>query len=115
MIGWGGVGVSGLDEFVPVGGFCWDEGSGLQELVDAKACPGVDGCIGLLRFGELGRFPIGELLGFADFLSEEYGVDLLQAHVRDLVLLDHLLQFDESSGLYGAVETGNLVEVVGGG
>ena len=91
-----------------------DEVAGLQVLVDAEAGPGVDGGIALLGFGELGRFPVGELLVFADFLLEEDGIDFLQAHVGDVILLDRLLQLDESSR--GEVaNTAQLMKVVGGG
>ena len=77
-----------------------------------QACPSVNGCVTLLGVGELGGFPVGELLAFADFLLEKDGKDLLQAHVRNLILCDQLLQLDESCGM-DVANAGELVEVVG--
>ena len=102
-----------LDDFVPEGGFLRDEVAGHEVVVDAQTGPGVDGGIALLGFGELRGLPVGELLALADFLVKNDGVDLLQAHVGDMVLLDHLLEFDEGSGLHVA-DAGELVEVVVG-
>ena len=90
------------------------EASALQVVVDLQACPGVDGCVALLGVGELGGFPVGELLSLADLVLEEDGVNLLQAHVGDLVLLDEGLQLDEAGGV-DVGDAGELVEVVAGG
>ena len=103
-----------LDELVPVGGALGDECASLEVLVDAQACPGVDGGIALLGFGELWGFPVGELLSLADLVLEEDGVDLLQAHVADAVLLDEVLELDEA-GWMDVGDAGQLVKVVGGG
>ena len=103
-----------LNEFVPVGGLFRDEAACLQVIVDAQACPGVDGGIALLGVGELRRFPVGELLSFADFLLEKDGVDLLQSHLNDLILLDQLLQFNKPGGM-DVAHARELVEVIGGG
>ena len=86
----------------------------MEVLIDAQAGPGVDGGIALLCLGELGGFPVRELLPLADLLMEKDGEDLLEAHVGDAVLFDHLLQLDESSRMQIA-HPGKLMEVVGGG
>ena len=101
-----------LDEFVVVGGVFGDEVAGLQVVVDAQAGPRVDGGIGLLGIGEVGGFPVRELLAFADLFLEEDGVDLLQAHVGDVILLDKLLEFDEAYWLE-VTHACQLMEIVG--
>lgn len=97
-----------------VGGEGGVEGAGEEVAVDLEAGPGVDGGVLLLGVGEGGGFPVGELLGFADLLLEEDGVDLLQAHVGDLVVGDEFLQLGESGGTQGGLEAPELVEVVVG-
>ena len=99
---------------MPVGGELGDELSGLEVLVDLEAGPGVDGGILLLGVGEVGGFPVGELLALADLLLEDDGVDLLQAHVGDGILLDEFLQLGEAGGVEGGVEAHELVEVICG-
>ena len=101
-----------LDEFVPIWRLLGDESAGLQALIDAQAGPCIDGCVTLLGIAQLGRLPVGELLVFADLLLEKDGIDLLQAHVGDAVLLDQLLQFDESGGM-DVAQPGQLMEIVG--
>ena len=86
----------------------------MQILIDFEASPSIDGGISLLCIGELWCLPIGELLPFADLVLEENGIDFLEAHVCDAVLLDELLQLDEA-GRMTLANTGNLVEVVTGG
>ena len=98
---------------MPIGGLLGDECASLQMPVNEQTRPGVDGGIPLLGIAELGGFPVGELLSFADLLLEKYGVDLLQAHVGDVVLLDQLLQFNEACGMHVAYAC-ELVKVVGG-
>ncbi len=88
-----------FDKFVVVGGVFGHELAALQVLIDADAGPRVDGGILLLGFGELWCLPVGELLALADLLLEQDGVNLLQAHVGYLILLDQLLQFNKASWL----------------
>ena len=45
--------------------------------------------------GQLEAFPVGEPLGFGDFLSEYDRIDLLQAQSDDVEFADKRLQLDE--------------------
>ena len=103
-----------LFEFMPIGGLLRYEITCQQEVIDAQAGPCVNGGIALLGLGELGGFPIGELLVLADLVLKKDGINLLQAHVGDVVLLDELLQFNKSSRMQFS-HASKLMEIIGGG
>jgi hypothetical protein len=56
------------------------------------------GCVFALCVGQIVGFPVGQLLALCDFLTEEIGVNFLQAHVLNAQGLHLMLELDERSG-----------------
>lgn len=71
----------------------------LQLIVEVDASPRIGSGIHDLGRAQLGSLPVGESLRLADLLSEEIGVQLLQAEVENTEIGGYVLNVDEQSWL----------------